>query len=25
MGQGRNSIWLAQKGYKVTGFDSSVQ
>ncbi|CAF0952554.1 unnamed protein product [Rotaria sordida] len=25
MGQGRNSIWLAQKGYKVTGFDSSIQ
>ena len=23
MGQGRNSIWLAQKGYNVTGFDSS--
>ncbi|CAF2724755.1 unnamed protein product [Rotaria sp. Silwood2] len=25
MGQGRNSIWLAQKGYKVTGFDSSIE
>lgn len=23
MGQGRNSIWLAQRGYNVTGFDSS--
>ncbi|CAF4934001.1 unnamed protein product [Rotaria sp. Silwood1] len=25
MGQGRNSIWLAQKGYNVTGFDSSIE
>ena len=25
MGQGRNSIWLAQKGYHVTGFDPSVE
>ncbi|CAF2642770.1 unnamed protein product [Rotaria sp. Silwood2] len=25
MGQGRNSIWLAKKGYKVTGFDSSIE
>ncbi|CAF0952970.1 unnamed protein product [Rotaria sordida] len=25
MGQGRNSIWLARKGYKVTGFDSSIE
>ena len=25
MGQGRNSIWLAQQGYHVTGFDPSVE
>jgi hypothetical protein len=25
MGQGRNSIWLAQKGYKVIGFDPSIE
>ncbi|UJR06960.1 hypothetical protein I4U23_011248 [Adineta vaga] len=25
MGQGRNSIWLAQKGYDVVGFDTSIE
>ena len=25
MGQGRNSIWLARQGWKVTGFDPAVQ
>jgi 2-polyprenyl-3-methyl-5-hydroxy-6-metoxy-1,4-benzoquinol methylase len=25
MGQGRNSIWLAQRGWKVTGFDPAEQ
>jgi SAM-dependent methyltransferase len=25
MGQGRNSIWLAQRGYNVTGFDASIE
>ena len=25
MGQGRNSLWLAQEGYSVTGFDTSSE
>ncbi|CAF1319480.1 unnamed protein product [Adineta ricciae] len=25
MGRGRNSIWLARKGYQVVGFDASIE
>lgn len=25
MGQGRNALWLAQRGYSVTGFDTSTE